>query len=103
MIDASAMERLHPAQLYWHGCCRARGLLSRGRVSYFLDGAEGLDSYPSRPTWSWFYRTREAERGHAPRASYGRYGGIMSGRKRLAYLTRIHIIELVDSHCSGLI
>jgi hypothetical protein len=30
-------------------CVRVRGLLCRGRVSYVLDGAECLDSYPASP------------------------------------------------------
>jgi hypothetical protein len=40
------------------GAGRVRGLLCRGRVLYVLDGAKGLDSHPSRPTWSGFCRTR---------------------------------------------
>ena len=65
------MQRLHAAQLYARmlliahsGCVRVRGLLSRGRVSYVLDGAGSLDSHPSPPTWSGFCRF--AERGHTP-------------------------------------
>jgi hypothetical protein len=87
-------------------CVRVRGLLYRGRVSYVLDGAEGLDSHPLSPN---LVKLLQDPLSVAMPLSLiwalSPSGGIMimSGRKRLAYLTRIYIIELADSRCSGLI
>ena len=58
--DAALARRATPLarMLLIAHCVRVRGLLCRGRVLYVLDGAEGVDSHPSSPTWSGFCRTR---------------------------------------------